>query len=525
MWHTKKQLTISKRSLIILSFLYLLLQTGLFLQGWFSPLIANGLIIATLAALYGYTMTSGRLDASDQWIMNGTDITCSLLAVLVLATILIVGGMIGGFPSHADFLYFRQALYLNLIHAPWPLVLPNGKEMSYYLAAMLPPAMLARILPTGWQQMPLLLNTLFPLTLTLLLFWQGRKKTSLLFLFMLLCFSDPLRLPFHPRTEPFLEPLFAQLEKISGLDVRILTSWYASRTLIAPTITSIGMYNSFPSTLLVAAMLPHLRQSRGLIPLCIALLVPISPLGAIACMPIALWALAPGKEQIYNCRSLCILLLFSLLSLLLVAATAVYFLRADSDVNVVATAWQVKGHSFWIFYLRYFAGALLLILPLWPTRKRDNLYRVTALSAFLLPLLYIGSVKLSPGIWGFNELTLKGAIVYTLILGGMWCDDWKRLGSIRWLMVFWMIIVTGIYLKKQVTSFDIHHPVEDMWNGHLCHDRLFLKQSIPNVKAPLIPGVILRKSGESEEHFPGSILPKADGKVPYGTPPSPHALP
>ncbi len=518
MWHTKRHLTISKRILILLSFLYLLLQTGLFLQGWFSPLIANGLILAVLGILLAYLLRFNKQDANDLWILNRKDILLTLMALSVLLCFLVMGGLLGYFfRPHDDLICFRQALYSNLIHAPWPLVLPDGREMSYYLAAMLPPAMLARILPENWQQVPILLNTFIPLSLVLLLFWQRWKKVSLFFLLIILAFSEPSRFFFPQPGTPFETTLCGIVWKILNIkdSISVLHYFNGNYTLLPPAMECIGAFNSNPSTLLVAALLPQLKQSRGLIPLAVALLLPISPLGAIACMPLALWFFLSGRKiPFVSC----------VIPSLLAVTVAFYFLRIDSDINVVAPAWTVRGMRFWAFYLRYLAGIALLIAPLWPFRKRDGLYLVTSLSAILLPLLYIGTL---PEICHPNELMLKGGIAYSLLLGSMWCEDWYLLRPIiRRCMVAWLIIVLLTYTYRTTCRFSWEQRrVNDIWNGHLCHNRLFLKQSIPDVKEPLIPGVILRKSGESEEHFPGSILPKADGKVPYGTPPSPHAFP
>jgi len=520
MWHTKKHLTISKRSLIILSFLYLLLQTGLFLQGWFSPLIANGLIVAVLVTMCSYFLHSGKQDAVDRWILSRKDVLLVLLALSALLCFLVMGGLLGLlFQPHHDLYIFRQALYRNLIHAPWPLVLPDGREMSYYLAAMLPPAMLARILPESWLQVPILLNTFVPLSLALLLFCHRWKKVSLFFLLVMLAFSDPSRLLFPYAGTPFETTIYDRVGKILNIEgsVPVLHYFCGNYTLLAPVMECINAFNSNPSTLLVVALLPQLKQAKELVPLAIALLLPISLFGAIVCMPLALWIFLSGKK---------ISFISCVIPSLLVAVVALYFLRIDSDINSIVPAWSDKGIKFLGFYLRYLAGIALLVVPLWPFRKHDGLYLVTSLSVVLLPLLYIGSLSNSK-VLGINELTVKGGVAYSLLLGAMWCEEWSHLKLvIRCCMIAWLATVSLAYLHRSAKCFSWEQrQVGDMWNGHLCHDRRFLKQSIPNVKEPLIPGVILRKSGESEGHFPGSILPKADGKVPYGTPPSPHALP
>lgn len=91
----------------------------------------------------------------------------------IIALFLVVGGMVGYFPTHGDSWAFRQALYTNLFQEDWPLILPNGREMTYYLAGMLPPAALAKFLPDSMKQLPILLFTTIPAVLAIGLYFKN----------------------------------------------------------------------------------------------------------------------------------------------------------------------------------------------------------------------------------------------------------------------------------------------------------------------------------------------------------------
>lgn len=497
----------------------LMLPVGLFFIGWFEPWIA-----VPFAAYCGIVLFRGLL--TQDHIETSLHRPKLILMLGVILIYLIVGGMVGWFPTHGDSFAMRQAMFLNLRDEAWPLILPNGREMSYYLAGMLPPAILARIMPENLQQWAVLLCSWLPIAISIILLSQHFRRASWLLLFILIAFQDPLSAFFRPTGTVSSGPGFMvewlnNLWEYTGLDLRILTSYYGNKTIGAPIHNCIGAYNSTPYTLLATALLLTGREHRWIHPLVVALLVPVSPLSALALFPVALYFYTHkrfGKQYVAP------MLLELIAPTLLVILSAVYFLRAQRSDSTVSLDFLIHGKSFWPFYIRYILGGSVLALPIMHMRRKDGLYRVTLLSMLFLPLLFVGSPP-SALYQGFNELTLKGTYIYALILGVMWYEDWSHIRkSFRILAVAWLCASTGTYCLSQIRSFSSTHQVADMWNGHLNHENRFLRQSIPETKEPLLPYVLIREGGESEKHFPGNILPHGTG-CDYSTPPSPCAFP
>lgn len=455
-------------------------------------------------------------------VTNYKNLVLFILGILLLMLYFIIAGVIGYFPTHGDSWAFRQALFLNLKDAPWPLVLPNGREMTYYLAGMLPAATLARMLPDFMQSWAILFWIMVPLTLTILFYRHRKEINILLLIIMALGFQDPLRALFRPNAtfgqgRGFMADILTSLHQATGFDFSVLTTYYGNQTLMAPFYNCIGAYNSVPTTILVCVLILHLKKQAWLIPLAIAMLIPISPLGAIACMPIALYYYLPhlSLKQLPT-------LLFPI-SLAMIFA--VYFLRAESDMNVITAAWIARGREFWIFYARYLVGASLLLTPLYPHAKHCGLFWVLVGAVIIIPTIFIGSLPNLPIIHGFNELFLKGSIIYSMLIIILWCENWEKIWRpFRWAALSWATIATVVFCYGQVKKWDPEHQIADMWNGHLCHDRSFLNQSIPESKEAIVPNLILTKSGEAENMFPGCLLPKGR-KVDYSRKPHSQAFP
>lgn len=510
------------RFLILLTFIYLSIPNFLFLVGWFHPLCSVCFVVTTFHILRRYshimeaTMPPVNLELGNKKLISFA------LCLLLLVLFFIIAGVVGYFPTHGDSWAFRQALFLNLKDGAWPLVLPNGREMSYYLAGMLPASIFARILPNPLQSWAILIWIMVPLTITLLYYHRKKGFNLLLFTILALGFQDPLRAIFRPNAtfgqgRGFMAELLTNLHNLTGCDFSVLTTYYGNQTLMAPFYNCIGAYNSVPATILVGILILHLKNHVRLIPLAIAMLVPISPFGAIACMPIALFYYLPKMSL-----KLLPALIFPVC---LALVYAVYFMRAESGMNVVTAAWVARGSEFWVFFVRYLAGAALLLIPIYPHVKQNGLYWVLVASIIFIPMLFIGSLPNLPIIHGFNELFLKGSIVYSMLIVVMWCENWEKIWKpIRWAALAWAIAATAVFCFGQAKKWDPKHQIADMWNGHLCHERDFLNQSIPETKKALIPRLILNKSGEAEKKFPGCLLP-AGGQVDYNRKPHPQAFP
>ncbi len=495
--------------LITFSLFYLWVCNALFFTGWYQPWLSLPLSGATFIYIIYYAVKLYR--GNDNWIPAKNDWLRFTLCAAVIIGYLIVSGQIGGFPSPSDFAIFRQALYENLAHAPWPLILPNGKEMTYYIAGMLPACMMERMMPPTLSQIPVLIHTFLPVFLAILLFARRWKYLPLLLVLMAISLQDPLCMFFRPtalmeQKPSLMSEWIRYIHDHSGLDLEVLCSYYGNKTIVAPLRTCVHQYNSQTYTILATALLLNTPSKvRALYPLIVSLLFSISPLGALALLPIASYLFLRAHPLPLNIIHSCIL------PLLTVLACIPYFVRAAEGPTIITSGIGLYGTDSHIALVRYIAGLAVLFLPLWRCEKHKGLYWAAVFTAFFIFALYVGSPRYS-GFPGVNELTMKGSAVITAVLAFLYIENWKKLAAwFRIGLTSWLIFATSFSLIGQIKNFSPEKKVDDYWNGHLNHQHPFLNQSIPGTKPSSTNFFMLRKSGESEYFFPGSILPKAPG--------------
>ncbi len=499
--------------LISLGLFYLAIPNLLFLWGWFVPWLA---IAVTLLILFAVTravvLTS---QDNEKWLWPGMKTLPALLIGLSVASLvslyyLFRAGLLGCVQSYGDLEILRNAMFANLRDAAWPVILPNGKEMSYYLANVLPPALMARLMPHSGQwsvvlwTLPAMLlfiamaATLVPGRRT----WGWKFALAALFLAVFYC-------PFVASS--VTHPLFHGFEKLTGCDIGILR---AGRPVVCGHSLSGcgGAYNSSPpSLLLTGILLTCKRRQEVVLPVALSLLVPLSPFGGVDLMPLVALRWWMGMREKGRLR-LPSLLVDALLPMAMMFICAMYFTRADgtSAVSLTPTAWG------WFVYLRYevwrMGGWLLLLLPLWFCLRRDTFFLCFTGCYLLMNFLFIGSMP-EPGAGANNELWLKTAPCYMFITACYWMRAWHSMGWYKYLITAACLLMTvrGVYSYTSTIGQNAWLQVNDRWNGHLNHGDDFLNQSIPRCKEPLVPGVMLRTGGESEKTFPGNLLPPAPG--------------
>ncbi len=500
--------------LISMGLIYLAIPNILFLWGWFTPEIAVAISLLICCAVGRAVILS--LQASS----DGRSPTCrrtllgmagALAALLIVLYYLLRLGMLGFLPSFIDHDVLRTAMFCNLRDAAWPVVLPNGKEMSYYLAGILPSALLARLAPASGQW-AIVLWTSLGMMLTLLMAssqpsrrpWGVRLLLATLFL-AIVC---------NPIVSYNLGPrVITMLQEHFGLELTFLCPEH--RLSCSNVLNSGGvLYNSTPYALLVAAMLLVCRRRAEIVlPVALALLVPASPFAGIALLPLVAfrwWESVRAEGGPFRAR----LLWDAFLPAAMAFITVVYFTRADgaSAATLAGVAWgwtEALHYELWLLL-----GWLLILLPLVPLLRRDPLFIALTACCALLPFLFIGSCP-DPGAGRHNELWLKAGPVYLMLASCLWLRYWRSIGWYKYLFTAFCTLVAlaqvAVYAWLLAQGTNGYLETDDKWNGHLNHDASFLNQSVPPCKEPLVPGIMLRTAGESEEHFPGCLLPKAPG--------------
>ena len=492
--------SLSQHWITVISLVYLALSGMMFFGAWFAPWAAWPVNLGILAAIIWIACRK----QADDFLTP----CCQVYAGLILAAILslfsiIYAGVIGFVYPLPDVLIFREALFNNLTLAPWPLVLPDGKEMSYYLAGVLPPALLARftedytcqrVIAAAWYALGM--------WLAIILVYCRHGRFSWLFLLIIFFLKDPAYIIVNSFSGT------GEIWAVIGKLIPLPENDYDGARMSTFCLMGSGQTCHFtPCTMLATVLVLYARTLRSvLIPLSVALLIPISPLGAIGLLPLAgiIWLWERSGERKEKVAGLIISSLIALLC-------GVYYLRAESE-----TCLGLLGNlqQNWKAFLINEYACTLLCGILWaivlrPLFKEDKSLIVSLTCYLILPWIYFGSTPES-GVFGNNELWLKTGIIYHTHFIAALSFHWKNLNLVKYLFLGATILLTihqQFQDKLKLTGSAI---VPDVWNGHLYHSHPSLYQKIPSCKQPAIPGILL-EGEEAEQHFPWNILPAAKG--------------
>ncbi len=490
--------------LIMLSLLYMGIAVMLFLFAWYElyvSLIASVAIVGSIV----YVCKKGLRNDNDLWLVSLSDLLKFSVFIVIICLCLYGTGICGGVPTHPDYENFRNALYHNLIDAPWPVFLPDGKEFTYYVSGMLVPAMFARLTASyAIQQWILFVWCVVPIALAFALLCCYLKRVSwVLFLVGIFCV-----MPVERECEvEFVSKMYNYVcWLLFGED------WNA--TYICGRFMAIGM--NLPALLAVSApllvvslLLSRESCSLWLVPLIMALLACLSPIGAVGVFPIAMVRYAcewkKSKEPfLWRVSGL-------VCPILLVSLWLMYFGRAESETYIGFVWGNWKWESVWAYYLPAQVILCILMYHLIKFYKADIHFLTLCVLIFCCPLLYIGS-RFGCGHGAYNELWFKSSPAYITLLAYYITAAWQALP--QYVRVGWMMCCAlAIYsLVCVLLKWEMHKPTADRWNGHLYHPGYrFLNQSTPECNEPWLPYILLRGSGSSEQLFPCMYLPKAPG--------------
>lgn len=152
-----------------MGYIFIILPLFIFLLGWVRPLISIPSVLG-LSFVFYRLFRAGKNDTEQ------LSIPWSALIILIVLSVFwpIIGGIVNFFPPSADVRIGRNAMFLDLINYPWPIIYPeNGAAVTYYIAHWLVPALLGKMF--GWTvaQIALILWTSFGIfvSITLLLFY------------------------------------------------------------------------------------------------------------------------------------------------------------------------------------------------------------------------------------------------------------------------------------------------------------------------------------------------------------------
>ncbi len=505
----------SQTLIIVLSLVYLAIPNMLFLWGWFMPCVSHAVTVLILFALGRVLFLS--LPESLPWQRPTGARTLALFGGILVASLVIFGylvgsGLLGYFTTYHDLGVIRHAMFCNLRDAAWPLVLPNGREMSYYMANMLPAAALARLAPQHGQWF-IVIWVWAGLLLALLLLSSHLRAGGASWGRRLICLSLMMGIFCSPMlcsaARRVMTSAFFHLNELSGVDLSgIMPGTYVGLNTCLSYCG--GCYNSFGPALLGGALLISCRiRAANVLPAAVALLFPLSPLACIGIMPLAALRCLPAMKEM-RCKSA--LAWDALLPLGMLFVSVIYFLRADGSTVFCLMFNAENWPSFAHMYLWLMCGWIWLILPLWFVARRDAFFYGVLAMYLLIPLFYIGSVR-EDGAFFNNELWLKNAQPFMMIACCYWFLTWRQMGWYRYIVMgicaLWMCFDLAFGAERW--GCNAYLELVDRYSGHLNHDDPFLNQSVPPCTEPMLPETMFRSAGESEKCFPGSLLPHAPG--------------
>lgn len=499
-------LKINYHFLVAIALLYLAIGDVLFMFCWFQPWVAMVVMIGIVATIAIYYFNSTK--DIEYWILTRSD-SCKIVVAFVLISLpLLSTGIMGFYGTHWDYYSFRQAFYLNLIDAPYPIILPDGREMTYYLAGMLPASILSRFTNSSIvQQFILYAWNMIAYYLVLLIAYHALKRTSLLFVFLLLFFHDPLTILFPPFDGSAIGmKAIRYISYLTDIPFDAIGSPHTAQNCIGLSVNTSALFATSAPMLATIIIMTLKKYQTLIIPLIIALLLPCSPLGALFCFFVAAFAYFRNLKirEFYKELPKLIIPLF------LAVTCAVYYLRGEGDTvaNFTISVWGWL--EFLLFYSRTILLSLLFIIPVWYRVKSDSIFVSFCLATLFVMFFFIGSSPES-GMHGFNELWLKSSTTVMMVLIFYWCKYVPQKRTWKYLPVFIASIFAYFFMLHLIKGFSFSTDVRDDWNGHVAHNHKCIYQKIPNCHSPIIPGLLLTENGESEKRFPAFFLPKAKG--------------
>lgn len=472
----------------------------LFFAGWYEWYVALPLIVGMAVGM----LVLDRQCRGWVWRLSRYDVLKLLCVFFLIGVQQFAVGYTGDVCQHGDF-WQRNAFYGNLISYAWPIILPDGAEMSYYLAGWLPAALVCKLLAHcganveciyGVPGYVLLCWNIAALGIASLILCRIWGRVSILALLGVYIFGDVM-------------VMFGKLP--------VLSSWLAAfpeDSRILPIYWNVaagfpGSVQILPLTVLAVACL----LVRGL-PFWAylfigAMLFLISPLASVGAFPFVVYlafrALAEsepvdgglacgyGAFRSLKCG-------WTYVAFAVVAAGFLYYSRAESSSCYWSLGLDTRPGAWVAFGLYMLTNVLVLGLIPWRYDRRNPLLYLAVAVLVALPFFYMGDIC--------NELAMKGATVPVVILGVLSAS--VLLKERRCRRDPWVLLVVGLCALKMaghvyhraVLVFDSWGKTEqnviDPFRGHLFHPGTRLNQSIRPTSRPLLPCVLLSKAGESE---------------------------
>lgn len=447
--HAKK--SVLKEILTAAALLYLVLPNLLFLFGWFRFEIALPLGCCLIAAYF--RIVTNLRDVPIQSVARKSDIF-SLFAIIAAAFFAVwCLGFHGQIYQYSDH-NIRRAIYCTLCRESWPICNTNGDYFVYYHTFWLIPAALSHFMAKIATPMSILSAWCFiGFALSFSLFYMKNRGSFIVFLIILLFNLTP-DLHFYFSNEP---------------------SWTHYQTSL---LYQNSAFNHSIPTYLCAALLYCGRIPKKWIFFPIGMLFSQSSFSALLLGFLSLFVIDykwKSLKSLFNFENITVGTICAF-----VAVYLTFYTNSESGMKVClfwthtdSTLGQMVSLRFRIIYFTLLSACL--VVPLYvliSSRYRKlKIFRLTILTVFLLPLIWMGRQH--------NEFLYKGSLILGIMTAILWSAQLKTASLYRKLFIIIFLAFSsysGVFACFKTTlktwprseSARIAN-IRNEWNEHLDH--------------------------------------------------------
>ena len=366
-------------------------------------------------------------------------------------------------PQGSDF-SVRNAVYESLVACDWPLYTEDGSFFVYYLGFWLPPALIAKLLPSNymWWILEGWVCLGFFLMGALLVLKRGFK--ALIFLLFLLTMKDAIS--FYSFIHSHILPLFqTESELLFNLDQSLLRNLSFSLFYPHPFGNYINSYHLvIPSWCVLTLLLTEAVERKHYL-LISAFLFICSPLSSIALFIFLIFVLFKDKNFRTN-----LINGHTITAVLFLIPLVLYFPLNESGI-VTCTCLHFGSKK--VFCLSVLANIIFILLPAFIILKgkRSTPLFLAFVSIFILiQMIWIGANHA-------NELLYKGSCVMWFLLAWLYSSSSAnktcRVLKYSFLCVLLVSFVSELRWRIHNYSLDettMQSYVSNTLNGHFNHD-------------------------------------------------------
>ena len=423
-----------------------------------------------------------------------------IICILIAAGITFLNGFDGRLPQTPDFIV-RNAVYGELIHSPWPLILEDGSFVIYAIQYWIPPALLASCLPE-WKT-PILEAWFFT---GLLVVWLQLLK--LLGWKRLIIFTIGILV-----TAP---PTFILKNEVSDLNI------------LPPAIYDCtSIYHFYVLFMLAAALFLQHRTTYPELLFCAALLFVSAPLTAAFFAPLLLWRTIQHIKEAPPGTASSVLSMLKLpeLTVGIVLVLCQIIFSSSATGAYISTSWaeMASDNPPEVIIYRTILSLLLTLTPplLAFAITKEKLLIYTGIFCSACTLICI------TGEGQVNELLYKSSAAYCFFLIfylARHCCNTAALANLALLAsfslpVFWHFLIDLKAIPRGLQSgFEVRQTnIVDPWQGRMYQPRenFYERLVSHDLKCPWL----FRRS-EDIRTTPGNAAPPA--QQPTSHPSSPH---